>query len=232
MKYTLEKITTVEACETLLAEASQKKQILVRKRRNLGESIDTFTRRLDRIGQDTTLVQALLVIYTTAYNALPEGSKYRLDINIRIKRLEVRQARLALRSFTCNERALLAKQVKYNMLDAQVRAIDAYIKDLENVMTALENTAQPVGIVETATVTLGAPFMSKKSQRALRVYKILSRHIDPAMVVSKQELGVSGEKSTQKCLMEERKHEVILLSNESEGNRTLIPIEGILKKAN
>ena len=139
MKYTLEKISTVEACETLLATAFRKKQILERKRRNLGESISNFMKRLDHIGQETTLVQALLVMYTTAYNVLPPGSKYRLDINIKIKRLEVRQARLDLRAYSCNERTLLAKQVKYNALDSQVAVMNTYINALKSKRAALLN---------------------------------------------------------------------------------------------
>jgi hypothetical protein len=139
MQYSLEKISTVVACDALLASAQKKKLTLERKTRNLGESIDTFRERLDQIGQDTVLVQALRIAYTAAYNALPEGSKDKANMNVKVKRLELRQARLEKKTFTCNERALLAKEVKYNRLVSQIAALSIFVNALENRRTALLN---------------------------------------------------------------------------------------------
>jgi hypothetical protein len=143
MQYSLNKITTVTACNALLAKAQKTKQTLERKRRNLGESIDTFRARMDRMAKETAEVQALLGPFTTCYHALPEG-KYKLDLNIKVKRLELRQARLDMKAFTYNVYALLAKQVKYNMLDQKLSAIDFYIIALQNHLATLVGTLERV----------------------------------------------------------------------------------------
>jgi len=132
MQYSLEKISTVAQCDALLASAQKKKQTMERRTRNLGESIDRFRNRLDQIAQEMVLVQAMLLIFMKGYNALPERSKYKLSMNVKIKRLELRQARLALKAFACNERALLVKQVKYNRLRAQLAAMNGYIVAVQN----------------------------------------------------------------------------------------------------
>src|SRR5690242_13878223 len=139
MKYSLEKISTVSACDALLVSAQKKKQNLERKRRNLGESIDTFRERLDQMGKDTVLVQALLIAYTGAYEAMPEGTKDKASMNVKVKRLELRQAKLDKKAFTCNVRSLLAKQVKYNKLDNQVAVIDNYITAVRNMKLTLSH---------------------------------------------------------------------------------------------
>lgn len=137
MQYALEKISTVAACDALLASAQKKKQDLERKMRNLGESIGTFRSRLDQIGQDSILVQALLIAYSAAYNALPEGTRDKASMNVKVKRLELRQARLERKAFTCNAHNLLAKEVKYNMLASQMAVLSTYISALENRKTIL-----------------------------------------------------------------------------------------------
>lgn len=143
MNYTLEKIGTVAACDTLLATALKKKEILERKRRNLGEAIDRFRNRLDQIAKDRAEVLAMLGPFTRAYHTLPEG-KYKANVNVKVKRLELRQALLDKKAFTCNVQALLAKQIKFNMLSAQVSAIDAYIAAVQNKRTELNRATVPV----------------------------------------------------------------------------------------
>jgi hypothetical protein len=161
MKYSLEKISTVQACDTLLASAQKKKQTLEIKRRNLGESIDTFRKRLDHLGNETIEVQLLLAAHTTAYHALAEGSKYKASINVKVKRLELRQARLDKKAYTCNLPALLAKELKYNKLDNQVAAIDSYIALVQNKRMALGHAAPGIGI---AATFLPSPAVHQKSQ--------------------------------------------------------------------
>jgi chromosome segregation ATPase len=137
MNLALEKINTLTGYDILLASAQKKKQLLERRRRNLGESIDTFRKRMDDLEKESAETQSILIALTATYNSLPEGSRDRVSMNVDIKRRELRQARLDKKAFTCNIRALLIKQLQYNRLDAQVLAIDCYIALLENKRMAL-----------------------------------------------------------------------------------------------
>jgi hypothetical protein len=136
MKYSLEKIDTTQACDALLTKALKKKQTLVRKRRNLGEAIDAFRRRMDKLGEDFALVNTLLRVFTTAYQALPAG-KYKAAINVKVKRLEFRQAVLEKKAYTCNVATLLVKELKYNVLDGQLSALEAYIASVQQLRATL-----------------------------------------------------------------------------------------------
>jgi len=153
MDYSLEKIDTVVACDALLMSAQKKKQDLEIKRRKLGEAIASFRKRMDTVGQDSALVQSMLLIYTAAYEALPEGTRDKVDMKIKVRRLELRQAQLEKRALTYNVRALLSRQVKYNVLDCQVAEIDAYIAAVEDRKTALATAA--LRVTYTAAIDSG-----------------------------------------------------------------------------
>jgi hypothetical protein len=126
MQYKLEKISAVQDCDILLAKAEKKKQILDRKRRRLGESIDIFRAHVDCMTGESVIVQASLEAFKIAYQALPEG-KDKANINVKIKRLELRQAQLEKKAYTYNVAALLIKELKYNRLDSQVLMLENYI---------------------------------------------------------------------------------------------------------
>jgi hypothetical protein len=141
MQYSLDKISTVQACDDLLMRAQEKKQTLERRRRNQGESVAAVRKRMDRIEKELANVYASLDALTIAYQAMPEG-KDRMIIHIRIKRLELRQAVLEMQASTCNVANLLVRELKYNRLDSQVLAMEDYIAAVERLKTALLN--QPV----------------------------------------------------------------------------------------
>ena len=126
MQYSLEKITTVAGRDTLLTMAQKKKQKLERRRRNLGESIGDFRKRMDYLEKESVRVQTSLDALKTAHQAMPEG-KEKVTIHIMIKRLELRQAQLEKRAYTCNVASLLVKELRYNHLDSQVAAMEEYI---------------------------------------------------------------------------------------------------------
>jgi hypothetical protein len=126
MDYSLEKVSTVEQCDTLLELAQDDKESLERRRRNLDEAIDNFDERTTDIGTESTAVAALLQSFTTLYGSLPEG-KDKVETNLEIKRLEARKAQLDKMVIGYNVYALLGKQVDYNLLDAQVTIVDTYI---------------------------------------------------------------------------------------------------------
>jgi light-regulated signal transduction histidine kinase (bacteriophytochrome) len=136
MNYSLEKVTTVAACDTLLELALEDKESLERRRRNLDEAIDNFDERTTDISTEHTAVLALLGSYTTLYGSLPEG-KDKVEINLEIKRLEARKAQLDKMVIGYSVYALLGKQVDYNLLDVQVTIVDAYITAVQAKRTAL-----------------------------------------------------------------------------------------------
>lgn len=129
-------IDTVEACDILLARALKIIQRLERKHRNLGELIGRHEERADRISQERVSVQLLLENFSIAYHALPEG-KYKVNLNVQIKRLELRKARLDKSAITCNVHTLLAKQVQYNKLDSQLSVMDSYVMAVQSLKATL-----------------------------------------------------------------------------------------------
>lgn len=144
MKYTFEKIKTIGACNALLTVALEKKQKLESRRRRLAESIDTFRKRLEKISSESAVVLQSLAAFTVAYSRLPEG-KHKLTMNIRIKRLELHQARLQVKACTYNAKALLARELKYNKLDSQVSALAHYISAVQKRITAIGKAPARVG---------------------------------------------------------------------------------------
>jgi len=139
MNYSLEKITTVAACDALLEVANKDKESLERRRRNLDESIDTFDERTHDYGTELQSVVTLLDTYSSAYDALPEG-KNKMTIFLEIKRLEARKAQLDKSVVGYNVSSLIGKQVDYNLLDNQVPVINAYIAAIQARRTALGGT--------------------------------------------------------------------------------------------
>jgi chromosome segregation ATPase len=137
MKYVLERINTVQACDALLAGAKKKKQDLERRVRNLGESLDRFRERLDQVHADSLQLQSSLEAFTGAYGSLSEG-KDKVNIKIRIKRLKLQQAMLEKKAMTYNVGALLVKELQYNRLDSQVSALEDYITAIAQRRAALE----------------------------------------------------------------------------------------------
>jgi chromosome segregation ATPase len=140
MQYVLERISTVQACDALLAGAKKKKQNLERRVRNLGESLATFRKRLDQVHHESAQVQSLLEAFTGTYGSLPEGMD-KVNMKIRIKRLELQQAMLEKKAITYNVGALLVKEMQYNRLDSQVATLEDYIMAVEQQRVVLEAPA-------------------------------------------------------------------------------------------
>jgi hypothetical protein len=141
MNYSLEKIRTVEACGALLTLAYKKRESLERRRRKVGETIDKFYERYNYLGEELASVQLLLETFTTAYDRLPEG-KYKTNMNVEIKRLEFRKARLDRMSVRYNLYSLLRKQIDFNLLDRKVTTIEAWIAAIQDKRTALNIAAR------------------------------------------------------------------------------------------
>jgi hypothetical protein len=136
MIYSLEKITTVDMCDTLLEVAGKDRESLERRRRNLAETIDNFDERTVNIATEQISVQARLETYTALYAALPEG-KDKINANLEVKRMETRKAQLDKMVIGYNVFVLLDKQVDYNLLESQVSIADAYIAAVQAKKTAL-----------------------------------------------------------------------------------------------
>jgi hypothetical protein len=146
MRYSLEKVNTTQACDVLLTQAGVKKQRLERRRRNLGETIGTFRQRLDQVSRETAQVQATLETFRVAYEALAEG-KDKASLNVKIKRLELRLAVLESKSYTYHAAALVAREMKYNVLDSQLIALEDYVASLTRKRAALSSMALRMGQV-------------------------------------------------------------------------------------
>ena len=165
MTYSLEKIDTTAACDMLLTLAYNQKEKLERRRRRLGESIADFAKRVNHIGSELVSVQLLLKLFTAAYDILADG-KYKLNLNIKIKRLELRKTQLDIKAMRCNVQALLAKQLRYNKLDSQVAAIDRYIAAVQLRKTALYNAPLRVSAAVEENLLENLSSLSKFQSRA------------------------------------------------------------------
>ena len=165
MKYVLERISTVQACDALLAGAKKKKQNIERRVRNLAESLDTFRKRLDQVRQEEAEVQSSLEAFTGTYGSLPEG-KDKVNMKIRIKRLELQQAMLEKKATIYNVGALLVKEMQYNRLHSQVAALQDYVAAVEQQRVALE--APALRVVQ-PTVLLRQPVASTALIPVLRL---------------------------------------------------------------
>jgi chromosome segregation ATPase len=189
MIYKLHKINTIAACEALLVSAQKKKQTLERKADNLAASINTFRERMEHVSKEIDTVQTLLKAYTKAYNSLHEESKDKASMNIKIKRIELRQARVEKKALTYSLRTLLAKELKYNVLLNQVSTADAYIVAIQNRIAALNN---PGPVEATPAVLPLLPIHSKIKVRK-RVYKMFAKF---AALSQNQNLS-AGQKKTE-----------------------------------
>jgi hypothetical protein len=136
MDYSLEKLTTVAECDALLELAVKDKESTERRRRNLGESIDTFDERTGDYGAELESTDTLIETYTAAYEALPEG-KNKLTLLLQIKRLEARKVQLDKLVTGYNANSLIGKQADFNLLDSQVPAHDALIAAIQARRAAL-----------------------------------------------------------------------------------------------
>jgi hypothetical protein len=172
MNYVLEKISTVQACDALLAGAKKKKQNLERRMRNLGETLGTFRKRLDQVQQESAQVQSSLEIFTGAFGALPEG-KDKVNMKIRIKRLELQQAMLEKKETIYNVGALLVKEMQYNRLHSQVVAQQDYILAVEQRRMVLE--APALRVVQPAVLLRQPVVRPAHVPQVLRLPEIRSR---------------------------------------------------------
>ena len=158
MKYALEKISTVQACDALLTGAKKKKQNLERRMRNQGESLVVFRKRLDQVHEESAQVQSSLDVFTGAYESLPEG-KDKVNLKIRIKRLELQQAMLEKKATIYNVGTLLVKELQYNRLVSQVAALEEYVAAVEQRKETLEAPAlrivQPAVLLRQPVTRLG-----------------------------------------------------------------------------
>jgi hypothetical protein len=181
MNYVLERISTVQACDALLAGAKKKKLYIERRVRNLGESLVMFRKRLDQVHQESAQVQSTLEAFTVAYGSLPEG-KDKVNIKIRIKRLELQQAMLEKKAITYNVGALLVKEMQYNRLESQVAVLEDYVTAIEQQRAALEAPAlrivqpavllrQPVASAALIPLGLRLPEIRKGQGDYLRFFR-------------------------------------------------------------
>jgi len=180
MQYVLERISTVQACHALLAGAQKKKQYLERRRRSLGESIDTFRKRLDQVNQEVAQVRSIREAFTAAYESLPEG-KYKVDMKIKVKRLELRQVMLEKKMGTCNVGALLVKELQYNHLNSQVLALENYITAVEQRRTVLDPT--PLHVVQPGILSF-KPVGAYFSMPPVAAVRLRSRILSDELLVA------------------------------------------------
>jgi len=140
MNYSLEMIDTVPACNTLRAQAQRKRQMLELKRSNAGETIGRFRRQMDVIARDIALTQSSLAAFTAASATLPEG-KDKMNMVIKVKRLEIQQVLLKKKAGSYDVKSLLAREMTYAALDSQVSVVAQYITDID---TRIATLSQPV----------------------------------------------------------------------------------------
>jgi predicted nucleic acid-binding Zn-ribbon protein len=177
MNYSLEMIDTVQGCNTLLVQAQRRKQKLEHKRSNLGEKIDLFRRQMDKIDQEIELTQTSLAAFTAASVAMPEG-KDKMNMVIKVKRLEVQHVVLKNKANSYGLNALLAKEMEYVALEGQVSVVEQYIIDIE---TRIATLGQPgLSVSQALAVSHMAADASAKTTEVISDEAWIDAYLDGA----------------------------------------------------
>jgi hypothetical protein len=78
-------------------------------------------------------------------------------MNVRIKRLELHQARLQVKAYTYNAKALLTRELQYNKLDCQVSALAHYIGAVQKRIMAIVKAPARAGRAATLRTPVRYP---------------------------------------------------------------------------
>jgi len=134
----------------------KKKLYLERRVRNLGESLVSFVSVSTSSTRSPWRIQSSLEAFTGVYGSCWKAG-IKVNMKIRIKRLELQQAMLEKKAITNNVGALLVKEMQYNRLHSQVSALEDYVTAVEQQRVVLE--ASTLRVVQ-STVLLRQPIAS------------------------------------------------------------------------
>ena len=131
MDITLSELTTVESCDQTITLLEAEKTQLERKKRNLTESLEDKTKRVEETGQALLSSQALLAGYQAALAALPEGREKR-NMAYKIEQVETKITSLENRQANYSAISLVEDQVNVQQLDVQIPVLTNAIAEIES----------------------------------------------------------------------------------------------------
>lgn len=127
----IERITTIEMCDHLLAGAEKNKILLERKRRNLGERVGDLTEQEEALTTELADVLLAYQVLTDTYEKLPPGPE-RTKMGLMIDQEEIRKAQLQRQLRYSGAISVLNIQKNYNITDSQIVAANNYIQLLQD----------------------------------------------------------------------------------------------------
>lgn len=129
MDYSLDRLTTVEECDSMVQIAQEAKDDFLYEKSSIAHRSTNYEERSVKHETDLAAVTAELSSLNGVIGSLPEGP-VKKEIQSRIKRLDYRQWLLEERSDTYGALALLEQQLSIAQMDAQIAEIDAFIAEV------------------------------------------------------------------------------------------------------
>lgn len=136
MDYSVDRLTSVEECDSMLQIAQVAKDDFVYSKSTLEHRMASYEERSVKHETDLGAVTAELDSLNAIFDTLPDG-EVKEDVESRIKRLEYRQWLLEERSDSYGVISLLEQQMDIAKIDAQIAEIDTFITAVEAHKTTL-----------------------------------------------------------------------------------------------
>lgn len=130
MAYSVDRLGTIEECDTLLQYAQKEKDDLEYTQGALEHRMESYQDRSVKHEADLTAVTTELASLQTVFDGLDPGD-LKDDIESRIKRLEYRQWLLQERSDTYGVLALLEKEMEIERIVQEIAEVDIFIAEVE-----------------------------------------------------------------------------------------------------
>lgn len=126
MVYSVERLVTVEECDSMSQIAQQSKDELIYKKSSLEHRMQSYEERSVKHETDLAATSAELASLQSIFASLPAG-EVKDDVESRIKRLEYRKWLLEERSDTYGSIALLEQQLGIAEVDAYIAELDVFL---------------------------------------------------------------------------------------------------------
>lgn len=136
MAYSYDKLATIAECDLLLDRANQEKAELAHEVSGFELDSASTAKSVAQAQADLTSVNIQITAFTAALNALPEGDE-KSKMAGRIRRLNDRKDNLEEKLANSGNSGLLLMEMRKEMAEAQIAALNTFITGLEARKAAL-----------------------------------------------------------------------------------------------
>ena len=136
MAYSYDKLATIAECDLLLDRANQEKAELTHEVSGFELDSASTAKSVAQAQADLTSVNIQITAFTAALNALPEGDE-KTKMAGRIRRLNDRKENLEEKLTNSGNSGLLLMEMRKEVAEAQIAALNTFITGLEARKAAL-----------------------------------------------------------------------------------------------